>query len=51
VTLNVDDWTALEIGIFEEAFERFGKHFHLIGQHVRLFLSLSLSLSIYIYIY
>ncbi|TYZ59776.1 hypothetical protein PybrP1_007659 [[Pythium] brassicae (nom. inval.)] len=30
----LDDWTALEIAIFEEAFEKFGRRFHLIADQL-----------------
>lgn len=30
-----DEWTALEIAIFEEAFEKFDRKFHLIADQVR----------------
>ncbi|KAG2532974.1 hypothetical protein JM18_000834 [Phytophthora kernoviae] len=29
-----DDWTGLEIGLFEEAYERFGKDFHAIAEQL-----------------
>ncbi|KAG7398505.1 hypothetical protein PHYBOEH_010962 [Phytophthora boehmeriae] len=30
----LDDWTGLEIGLFEEAYERFGKDFHAIAEQL-----------------
>ncbi|KAJ8546768.1 hypothetical protein ON010_g11467 [Phytophthora cinnamomi] len=30
----LDDWTGLEVGLFEEAFERFGKDFHAIAEQL-----------------
>jgi hypothetical protein len=34
--LVIDNWTALEIAVFEEAFDRFGKNFHAIAEQVTL---------------
>ncbi|KAL4159968.1 hypothetical protein PRNP1_000540 [Phytophthora ramorum] len=30
----LDDWTGLEVGLFEEAYERFGKDFHAIAEQL-----------------
>lgn len=37
--LVIDDWTALEIAVFEEAFDRFGKNFNAIAEQVMLSLT------------
>ncbi|KAL3668161.1 hypothetical protein V7S43_007024 [Phytophthora oleae] len=33
-TQVLDDWTGLEVGLFEEAYERFGKDFHAVAEQI-----------------
>ena len=39
VDTRADDWTGIEIGLFEEGHERFGKDFYAIAEQVPTYLT------------